>query len=125
MLVKQLMTREVHTCSPEDTLQKAVEIFRENECGCLPIVDQDGRVIGIFTDRDALMVAYTQGKRLDAISVLNAIAREVQCCRPDDTVATAESLMKQKKIRRGALSPAGATGASLQPWKSTRKGVVG
>lgn len=100
MKVEQLMKRTVQTCRADDSLNRAVQLMWEQDCGCIPVVDDEGRPIGIVTDRDACMAAYTQGKPLWAMSVRIAMARHVHSCRPHDTLAEAESIMRAAQVRR-------------------------
>lgn len=100
MRVEQLMTKEVFTCNPRDSLERAAGIFWEHDCGCAPVVDDVGKVVGIVTDRDACMAAYTQGKALREISVSTAMTRGVACVRPDDDIATAEKTIASAQVRR-------------------------
>jgi CBS domain-containing protein len=46
------------------------------DVGCLAVLDEDGHVVGMVTDRDLCMAAYTQGKPLFAIPVSIAMSRE-------------------------------------------------
>lgn len=72
----------------------------EFDCGVIPVVDDDGRVAGIVTDRDICMAAYTQGKALSAISVASAMARDVAAAHADDGIEQVEELMRDKQVRR-------------------------
>jgi predicted transcriptional regulator len=47
MKVVDLMSRPVETCSPEDSLT-----LRRNACGCIPVVDDEVKPVGMITDRD-------------------------------------------------------------------------
>ncbi len=82
MKVEQLMTRDVKVCGDLDTLNRAAELMWESDCGCIPIisVNGDSSVIGVVTDRDIAMAAYTQGKQLWAIPVTEAMAQKVIAC---------------------------------------------
>lgn len=100
MKVGQLMTHNVRACSSEDTLNTAAGIMWDNDCGCVPVVDAERRVVGMLTDRDVCMAAYTQGGSLRNLRVSGAMAKEVCSCKPDDTLAAAEELMRSKQIRR-------------------------
>src|SRR5262245_1269543 len=67
MRVEQLMTRTVQTCTPSDCLERAAGIMWDHDCGALPVTSADGeepRVVGMLTDRDVCMAAYTQGRAL-------------------------------------------------------------
>lgn len=100
MEVQQLMTRGVRTVAPADTMNRAAQIMWENDCGVVPVVDGDGRVTAMLTDRDICMAAYMQNKRLAEMPVTLAASREVVSVREHDGVETAEQLMQQHQIRR-------------------------
>jgi CBS domain-containing protein len=102
MRVEQLMTRPVQCCGPQETLARAAQLMWDHDCGCLPVCSGDGvaRVIGVITDRDICMHALFQGKPLQALCVSDAMARHVQVCRPDDSLADAERTMREARVRR-------------------------
>lgn len=100
MKVEQLMTRTVRTCGPWDPLNEAARIMWEQDCGCVPVVDEQGHVIGIVTDRDVSMAAYTRGLPLWALQVDGAMARQVHTCRPGDSLAAAERTMRARQLHR-------------------------
>ena len=100
MQVRGLMTCEVRTCRPEETLNEAARAMWEGDCGCVPVVDDSGRVVGMLTDRDVCMAAYTQGKPLAAIPVAAAMAKQVVSCHPDDELASAQRSMQKARVRR-------------------------
>jgi CBS-domain-containing membrane protein len=103
MEVEELMARDVVYCSPTDSLAVAAKIMWERDCGCVPAVDKNMVPVGMVTDRDACMGAYTQGLSLHAIQVQTVMSRPVLLCAPDDDLATAEKLMRDNKIRRLAV----------------------
>jgi CBS-domain-containing membrane protein len=94
------MTQSVRTCSPQDTLDVAARAMWEGDCGTVPVVDDSRRVVGMLTDRDICMAAYTQGKPLAAIPVASAMAKQVVSCRPDDELLIAERAMQKARVRR-------------------------
>ena len=100
MKVSELMTRGVQSCSIHDNLQRAAQIMWDSDCGCVPVVDDDARVVGMLTDRDICMAGYTQGKPYAAIPVSTAMANPVFGVSEDDLIDTAEALMRDKQIRR-------------------------
>ena len=103
MKVEQLMTRSVQACGPEDRLSDAARIMWESDCGCVPVVEKkDGsaRVVGMLTDRDICMAAYTQGRPLQEIAVRSAMAREVRSCRATDSLGTAMAILERNQLHR-------------------------
>ncbi len=99
MTVENIMTRDVTCCGPDETLDRAAQIMWERDCGCVPVLS-DGRVVGMITDRDCCMAAYTKGQPLSAIRVGDAMAREVRFCGPREGLATVEERMREYQIRR-------------------------
>lgn len=100
MMVSQLMSRNIAACGPSDSLSDAAAKMWDEDVGCLPVIDAQGRVLGIVTDRDACMAAYTQGQPLTGISVDSAMARHVYSCLPTDRIDQVEALMKARQVRR-------------------------
>jgi CBS domain-containing protein len=98
--VASVMTQIVITCSSDVTLDEVARKMWDGDVGCLVVVDESGRVSGLVTDRDCLMAAHTQGRRLEAIKVDSAMSREVYSCRPEDSLAAVEDVMKTRQIRR-------------------------
>jgi CBS domain-containing protein len=100
MNVEKIMTRTVRTCSPEDTLDTAARLMWEHDCGCVPVVDADGRVLAMLTDRDVCMAAYTQGRPLNDIHVRSAMSEACFAIGPRDPIIAAERVMRDHQVRR-------------------------
>jgi len=100
MRVEALMTKDVKTCSPQETLNSAAQILWDESVGCVPVVDGNSQVVGIVTDRDLCMAAYLQGRSLRGIHVSSLVANNVVSCSPEDTIAAAENLMRDRTVRR-------------------------
>jgi len=100
MKIDEIMTRNVRCISPDETLGTAAQIMWENDCGAVPVVETDGRLVGIVTDRDICMAAQLQGAPLHDSRVTSAMARDVKTCSPRDTPVTVQAIMSQNKIRR-------------------------
>lgn len=98
--VQELMTRDVKACWPDDMLDVPARMMWDHDCGCIPVMDQSERVVGMITDRDVCMATYTQGMALEALRVSNAMSRDVWGCHPEDTVGVAEKIMREHRVRR-------------------------
>lgn len=100
--VYELMSTDVHACTPDDPLSTPARIMWEHDCGCVPVVSSDGsgHVVGMITDRDICMALFTRGGRLAEMQVESAMAHRVFCCRPADSVADAEAIMRSARVRR-------------------------
>jgi len=102
MRVEQLMTKQVTTCKPDDTLEHAAQLMRDHDCGCLPVCAGNGvdRVTGVITDRDICMSALFQSKPLRELHVADAMSKQVRVCRPADSTFDVEQTMREARIRR-------------------------
>lgn len=60
LLVKEVMTRQVAKLNPEDKLTIAAGYFRENLFHAIPVVDRQGKLVGILTTYDLLNYAYRE-----------------------------------------------------------------
>jgi CBS domain-containing protein len=100
MKISKLMTQDVRTCRPDETLEAAARSMWEGDCGCLPVTDGSLRVVGMLTDRDICMAAWTRGKTLGEIRVADAMAKQVRACNPDDSLTEAQAIMAEVRVRR-------------------------
>jgi CBS domain-containing protein len=98
------MSRDVHSCRPDHTLDFAASQLWEHDCGSLPVCAGDGegepRVIGMLTDRDICMAALFQGRPLHELKVADAMSREIRVAKLDDRPEDVEVLMREQQIRR-------------------------
>ena len=100
MKVSDLMTKEVRACHQHDSLNRAAQLMWENDCGVVPVIDSDSKVIGMLTDRDICMAAYTQGVALVDASVGSAMSCDVCVCAASDNITSAAERMRARQIRR-------------------------
>jgi CBS domain-containing protein len=102
MRIDQLMTKEVATCGPDDALNQAARIMWERDCGFVPIVEsaESRRVVGVVTDRDTCMAAYTRGQPLPEIRVGDVMSTRIRTCKPADDLAAAEETMREAQVHR-------------------------
>lgn len=100
MNVSSLLRHDVTCCTIHDNLERAAQLMWDHDIGCLPVIDDQGHVAGMITDRDACMAAYTQGAPLRAIPVTTPMTRRVFSCREADEVDVVEKVMREHQIRR-------------------------
>ena len=100
MRIKELMSHPAVTCPASATLDQAARLMWEYDCGVIPVVNDDGRLAGVVTDRDICMAAYTQGKALSAIPVTTAMSKQVIASHANDEIESAEALMRDNQIHR-------------------------
>jgi CBS domain-containing protein len=100
MKVQDVMTSEVKSCRPETNLAAAAVMMLEYDCGVLPVVNNENKVIGIITDRDIAIAAATKGRLASEISVGEVISRKVFSATLDEDIYMALKTMRHEKIRR-------------------------
>jgi len=104
MKVQQIMTHQVHGCSPQDTADVPARIMWEHDCGCVPVVratdHASGEVVGVITDRDICMATYTQARSPKEIRVASAMSWGICSCHPTDPVALALKIMENAQLHR-------------------------
>jgi len=100
--VEHLMTKEVRVCRPSDSLNHAAQILWEDDIGSLPVVADDGsnRLVGMLTDRDICMAAYTQGRKLCDLLVDSAMSHDAKACTPVTTPEEAAHEMEKAQVHR-------------------------
>ena len=103
VLVHAIMSEPAGACSLGEPLQRAAQLMWDLDCGVVPIVDADGRLAGILTDRDICMAAYTKGLPLSAIRVDDVMNKQVVSCAPSDHLEHAIGLMEDHQVRRLAV----------------------
>ncbi len=100
MRVEELMTAEPYVCRTDDSLQAAAQLMWDKDCGCLPVVDGEGQLAGVITDRDICMGAFTQRRALDRARVVDSMQPRVRACGPQDSAQDVLELLAEHKIRR-------------------------
>ena len=100
MKISQLMSPVVITCRREDSLDTAARKLWDHDIGCLPVVDDDNRPVGMLTDRDICMAAYLQGQLLKDIRVDSVMSRTVFSALATDRVEDVEVVMRTNKVHR-------------------------
>src|SRR5688572_23802737 len=98
MQVSELMTREVQTIAPDDTIQAAARIMAEIDAGVLPVAEGE-KLVGMITDRDIAIRAVAQGQGPDS-RVSDVMSDEVLFCYEDDDTEDVLDNMAEQQIRR-------------------------
>ena len=97
MNIRDVMTTNPRTVSPNEPIQNAARIMRDEDTGAVPVVD-NGRTVGILTDRDIVVRAVAEGQ-LNR-SVRDIVTDSVITASPDMSTREATELMSEHQIRR-------------------------
>ena len=88
----------IHSIEASASVLDATRKMNEHKIGAL-VVTQEGRVVGMFTERDVLRRVVTEEKAPSKTIVANVMTEEVVCCRPDMDLDEVAAIMKDRRIR--------------------------
>lgn len=100
-MIKEILDKKgpsVLTISPEASVLQAVNLMNEHKVGSL-VVATDGRIAGMFTERDVLRRVVGEKRDPDGTRVAEVMSSEVACCTPETTIEEARGAMKNRRIR--------------------------
>lgn len=98
-LISEIMTRDVMTVSPQDSIRRAAQLMDELNVGSIPVCDGE-RLIGMVTDRDITIRATSVGESPDETMVRDIMSVSVKTCFEDQPVDEVMQQMRDVQIRR-------------------------
>ena len=95
--VRDTMTSQPTSIDASQTVNDAARVMRDENVGSLPVTDQ-GRLVGVITDRDIVVRVVAEGR--DSASVSDALSRNPITVTPDHDLDDALALMARHQVRR-------------------------
>ncbi len=99
MKAADMMTPNPCCVSATDSIENVAKIMRDNDCGSIPVLDDDGSVMGIVTDRDLAVRGLAEGKT-GSTTVRDVMTASPACCAVDDDIRVVEKTMSDNQVRR-------------------------
>lgn len=103
MRVKDIMTKDMIIADKNDTILDVAKLMRHHNIGCIPIVENGQKVLGVVTDRDIVMNMARFNSDPSATFAKEIASEVVYKVKPDADVNQALELMKKQRIRRLAV----------------------
>ena len=100
MRVVDIMTTSVVSCGPETPLAEVARLMCDQDCGAIPVLDEQRRPIGIVTDRDISCRAVAEGRDARTTEARAIMSRPVETVFPETTVDACCALLEKSQIRR-------------------------
>ena len=114
LVVRDLMSERPHTTRPDEPLRSAARAMMAAGLGALPVVDDDGRLLGLLSERELVRHLLTSQVIQDPIArphapsanaaggkaVRDVMTRQVLCVAPEQPIAEVASLMSNKDVER-------------------------
>jgi CBS domain-containing protein len=97
MNIREVMTPNPQCVAPGDSIQNAARIMRDCDTGAVPVVD-NGRPVGIVTDRDIVVRAVADGELNRPVREI--VSGDVICATPEMSTHEAAHLMSEHQVRR-------------------------
>jgi CBS domain-containing protein len=94
-----VMTPGPRTCSTYSTVLEAVLIFRDADCGAVPILDE-GKPVGLLTDRDVALALAEHGGDVTTLPVTELMTQGIVAVSPTDSIETISAKFADKGVRR-------------------------
>lgn len=98
MQISEVMTANPQVAKPSDTVADVARRMDKVDTGAIPVVE-DGRILGIITDRDIVLRVVGEQRSFDT-KVSDVMTSEVQTCREDASIADVIYQMTDKQVRR-------------------------
>lgn len=99
MNIREVMTPNPCTVAPTETIQNAARLMKKEDTGAIPVVE-NGKVVGMITDRDIVIRAVAEGAKPDKLVRDVVIHQRVIFATPDMSTKEANQLMGEHQVRR-------------------------
>lgn len=99
-VIREVMTATPGAVRTTDTLQKAARLMKTKDIGDVLVEDDQGKLVGIITDRDVAIRATADGADPKTTKVEGIFTRDITALAPTDTVQDAVRLMRAGDVRR-------------------------
>jgi CBS domain-containing protein len=103
MLVRDVLVtkgRRVFSIDAEATVSEAIAKLVQNNIGSLPVVDHDGNLVGMFSERDVLRVIHGRGDGFGRLRVADLMSDHHVTCHLDDDVSEVMGQMSERHIAK-------------------------
>ena len=99
MKVKDMMHKGAEYVAPNAKLQAIAKKMRDRDIGAM-LVCEDGKTLGMVTDRDIAIRVLANGKDISTIEAKDVMSHNVVFCRDNEEAEDALRIMESKKVRR-------------------------
>ena len=100
MQVNEIMTKDVATADHETSLEAIATLMKEENVGAIPVLDDDGELAGIITDRDIVVRCIAEGGDPQKVEAGELARGKPVTVGADDTIDVVLRTMKEHQVRR-------------------------
>lgn len=102
MQVREIMTQNPACCTPDSSLQEVARMMKENDCGCIPVVNnhQEMKPVGTITDRDITIRSVADSHNPINMRASDIMTSDIATVNPQTSVEECFDVMENREIRR-------------------------
>ncbi len=100
MKVRECMCDDVCCVKPENKVSDVAKLMCDNHVGCIPVCDNQNKIVGVVTDRDIILRSIACDKDVKSTPISDIMTSNVCCCTPEDQMYDVENKMAENQIRR-------------------------
>ncbi|MCY0999525.1 CBS domain-containing protein [Myxococcus sp. MISCRS1] len=100
LTARDVMTRNVRSVRRDSPLREVARIMKDEDCGVVPIVDEQGRLVGLVTDRDLALRAFAGGTSPEQLRAADVMTEDVEAVTLDESLHGLIDIMARRQIRR-------------------------
>lgn len=98
--ITSIMTASPASCRPDTPLRQVAQLMVDNDCGLIPVVDQDNKPVGTVTDRDIATRVVASGRDAASASAADAMSEPCTTVAAGSSVQDAARAMEGARVRR-------------------------
>jgi CBS domain-containing protein len=109
MTVREIMTENPASCTPDTGLQEVAKMFLDHDCGCIPVVEngKSMRPVGVITDRDIVCRVVAKGQNPLDMTAGDCMSGNVVVLTPEMSLDDCCKIMEENQVRRVPVVDAG------------------
>jgi CBS domain-containing protein len=100
MQVREIMSENPACCRPETPLPEVARLMVEHDCGEIPVLDDEGKPVGVITDRDITCRAVAKDQNPRDLTARDCMSNPVVTVTPDTDVDDCCKTLEENQIRR-------------------------
>jgi CBS domain-containing protein len=100
LTAREIMTRGVKSVRRDSPLREVAQLMKDEDCGVVPIVDERGTLLGLVTDRDLVIRAFTGAQSPDTLRAGDVMTDDVRVVTPEEDIHSVIELMGRQQVRR-------------------------
>jgi len=98
--VQEIMSTDLQTLPPEASVDEAARLMRDADIGDVIVLNDDGSIAGLVTDRDITIRAVANGLDPNGTALADVCSADLVTLTPTDEIGDALTLMREHAVRR-------------------------